>query len=142
MSYQSFVAACLIGIFNLTLYSTLRYQLPLLFTSDEQVISIVATVMPLVAVMQVFDGLSAGAHGLLRGIGKQSIGGPANLIAYYVISLPLSLGLAFGAGWKLEGLWIGVTVGLVVVSAIEYIYLWRTNWHDAAREAASRNAEN
>lgn len=63
--------------------------------------------------MQVFDGLGAGAHGLLRGIGKQSIGGPANLIAYYVISLPISLSLAFGAGWRLEGLWTGVTIGLI-----------------------------
>lgn len=70
--------------------------------------------LPLVAVMQVFDGLSAGAHGLLRGIGKQSIGGPANLISYYVISLPISLALAFAADWKLEGMWVGVTVGLVV----------------------------
>lgn len=64
--------------------------------------------------MQVFDGLSAGAHGLLRGIGKQSIGGPANLISYYVVSLPISLALAFGLGWKLQGLWAGVTVGLVM----------------------------
>lgn len=63
--------------------------------------------------MQVFDGLGAGAHGILRGIGKQSIGGPANLIAYYVISLPLGLALAFGLGWGLKGLWIGVTVGLI-----------------------------
>lgn len=68
--------------------------------------------------MQVFDGLSAGAHGILRGIGKQSIGGPANLIAYYVISLPISLWLAFGLGWQLEGLWLGVTVGLCV-----YVFL-------------------
>ena len=64
--------------------------------------------------MQVFDGLSAGAHGLLRGIGKQSIGGPANLIAYYVISLPISLALTCGLDWRLEGLWSGVTVGLIV----------------------------
>lgn len=64
--------------------------------------------------MQVFDGLGAGAHGLLRGIGKQAIGGPANIISYYVISLPISLTLAFGLDWKLEGLWIGVTVGLIV----------------------------
>lgn len=98
--------------------------------------------MPLVAVMQVFDGLAAGAHGLLRGVGKQSIGGPANLIAYYVISLPISLGLAFGSGWKLEGLWVGVTVGLIVVSSIEYVYLMYVNWDDAATEAALRNAAN
>ncbi|KAJ6444481.1 Multi antimicrobial extrusion protein [Purpureocillium lavendulum] len=135
----TFVAACLIGVLNLTIYSTLRYHLPILFTNDDEVIALVAQVLPLVAVMQVFDGLSAGAHGLLRGIGKQSIGGPANLIAYYVISLPISLGLAFGLNWRLEGLWAGVTVGLIVVSLIEYIYLLKTDWHKAAAEAEARN---
>lgn len=96
------------------IYLVFRYHLPLLFTKDEGVIKLVAQVLPFVAVMQVFDGMGAGAHGLLRGIGKQSIGGPANLIAYYVISLPASLGMAFGLGWKLEGLWLGVTIGLIV----------------------------
>jgi multidrug resistance protein, MATE family len=104
---------CIIGVFNLTMYSTLRFYLPRLFTQDEEVIAIVAHTLPVVAFTQVFDGLCAGAHGLLRGIGKQSVGGPANLVAYYVISLPISLGLAFGLGMKLDGLWLGVTVGLI-----------------------------
>ncbi|EQL00326.1 Multi antimicrobial extrusion protein [Ophiocordyceps sinensis CO18] len=133
-------AVSILGVLNLIVFGTLRYHLPLLFTNDEGVITLVAQVLPLVAVMQVFDGLSAGAHGLLRGIGKQSIGGPANLIAYYVISLPISLALAFAADWKLEGMWVGVTIGLVVVSIIEYVYLLRTDWHKAAAEAAARNA--
>lgn len=136
----SCVAALLIGFFNLTIFSSLRFQLPLMFTDDPDVIEIVAHSLPVVAVTQVFDGFSAGAHGLLRGIGKQAIGGPANLIAYYVISLPISLGLAFGLDWRLEGMWMGITVGLMVVATIEYIYLWRTNWQDAADEAAARNA--
>lgn len=114
LSLKAFFAAAFIGLFNLTLYSTLRYHLPLLFTEDAEVVELVAKVLPLVAVMQVFDCTSAGAHGLLRGVGKQSIGGPANLIAYYVISMPISLGLSFGLGWKLEGLWTGVTVGLIL----------------------------
>ncbi|KAM4056812.1 matE domain-containing protein [Hirsutella rhossiliensis] len=133
-------AVCILGLLNLTIFSTLRFYLPLLFTNDQGVIELVAQVLPLVAVMQVLDGLSAGAHGLLRGIGKQSIGGPANLISYYVISLPISLALAFAADWKLEGMWAGVTVGLIVVSIIEYTYLLRTDWHKAAAEAAARNA--
>jgi MATE family multidrug resistance protein len=70
-------------------------------------------VLPVVAFMEIFDGLSAGAHGLLRGIGKQSIGGPSNLFAYYVVSLPISLGLAFGLDWRLHGMWFGVTLGLI-----------------------------
>lgn len=136
----TFVAACLLGLLNLAVFSSLRFHLPLLFTNDPGVIEAVARVLPFVAVMQVFDGLGAGAHGLLRGIGKQSIGGPANLISYYVISFPISLILAFGLDWKLEGLWAGITVGLVIVSIIEYTYLLKTDWHKAALEAEARNA--
>jgi MATE family multidrug resistance protein len=101
-------------LLNLTIYSTLRYHLPLLFTNDEKVIAMAAELLPLIAFMQIFDSLSAAANGLLRGIGKQAIGGPANLVAYYVIALPISLGLAFGLDWKLQGLWTGVTVGLAM----------------------------
>ncbi|KAK7418373.1 hypothetical protein QQX98_003993 [Neonectria punicea] len=136
----AFAAACVIGMFNLALYGGLRYYIPLLFTKDPEVIELVATVIPIVAVMQVFDGLAAGAGGILRGIGKQAMGGPANLFAYYALSLPLSLGLAFGLDWRLSGLWIGVTVGTISVSLIEYIYLTKVNWHNAAVEAANRNA--
>ncbi|OAQ99475.1 hypothetical protein LLEC1_02037 [Akanthomyces lecanii] len=136
----TFWLAAVIGLFNFVVFVVLRYHLPRLFTNDEGVIALVGQVMPAVAVMQVFDGLSAGAHGLLRGIGKQTIGGPVNLIAYYFVSLPLSLGLAFGVGMKLEGLWIGVTAGLIIVSVIEYVYLWKVDWNKAADEAAYRNA--
>ncbi|KAM0274596.1 hypothetical protein ACHAPA_000698 [Fusarium lateritium] len=136
----AFVAAFILGMFNLTMYTTLRYQLPLLFTKDDDVIKLVAAVMPIASFLTVFDGLAAGAHGLLRGIGKQSIGGPANIIAYYALSLPCSLILAFGLDWKLSGLWIGVTLGAITVASIEYIYLFRTDWHKAAEEARIRNA--
>ncbi|PMB65812.1 putative transporter [Beauveria bassiana] len=135
----TFFLAVSISVFNFVIFVVFRYHLPLLFTNDEGVITLVAQVMPAVAVMQVFDGLGSGAHGLLRGIGKQAIGGPINLVAYYLVSLPLSVGLAFGLGMKLQGLWIGVTAGLIIVSIIEYIYLWKTDWNKAADEAAHRN---
>lgn len=112
--YKAVWAGCIIGLFNLTLLSGLRYQLPLLFTQDEEVIAIVAEVMPLVAVMQVFDGMAAVAHGLLRGIGKQSFGGYANLSIYYLIALPVSFATSFALDWKLTGLWIGPTIGLAL----------------------------
>ena len=89
-----------------------RYQLPLLFTQDEEVIAIVAEIMPLCAALQIFDGMTAMAHGLLRGIGKQSFGGYVNLATYYLLGLPVSAATAFALDWKLEGLWLGVTIGL------------------------------
>lgn len=77
-------------------------------------IAIVAHTLPVVAVMQVFDGLCVGAHGLLRGIGRQEIGGYVNLAVYYLLAVPLSFGTGFGLDWKLNGLWFGVTIGLIV----------------------------
>ncbi|KAK8080681.1 ethionine resistance [Apiospora hydei] len=70
----AFFGALMVALFNVTLLSSLRYKLPLLFTSDQEVIELVAAIMPLVAVMQLFDGMAAMAHGLLRGIGRQHFG--------------------------------------------------------------------
>ncbi|KAI8963880.1 MATE efflux family protein [Daldinia sp. FL1419] len=136
----AFGAGCIIGLFNLSLLAGLRYQLPLLFTQDEEVIAIVAKVMPLVAVMQVFDGLAAVAHGLLRGIGKQSFGGYANLSIYYLLALPISFATAFALDWKLIGLWLGTTIGLALVAAVEFWYTCVSDWEQSARDAEDRNA--
>lgn len=94
------------------LYISLRYYIPWVFTSESEVIELAARVMPIVGAMQLVDVVATGMNGLLRGVGKQSIGGPTNVFAYYVVSLPLSLWLMTSFGWKLEALWTGVTVAL------------------------------
>lgn len=104
----------LVGLFNLTIVAAFRYQIPRLFTKDPEVVEIVAQAIPICAIMQLFDGMAAVSHGLLRGIGRQEIGGYANLATYYIVALPISFGLGFGLGWKLNGLWIGVTLGLLL----------------------------
>lgn len=73
-----------------------------------------ANVLPICGVLQVVDAIAAMSHGLLRGIGRQSIGGYTNLFSYYVIALPLAFTLAFGLDWRLQGLWAGCTIGLGV----------------------------
>ncbi|KAK3940412.1 mate-domain-containing protein [Diplogelasinospora grovesii] len=131
-------AGCLVGLFNLTILATLRRQLALVFTADKDVVEIASTAMLVCAVMQVFDSLAAVSHGLLRGVGRQAIGGYANLFSYYFVALPISLSTAFALGWKLSGLWIGVTLGLAVVSALELLYLYNADWESAVAAAEAR----
>ncbi|KAF4978176.1 hypothetical protein FZEAL_5421 [Fusarium zealandicum] len=108
-------AACFVGLFNMTIFITLRRILPRIFTDDDQVVDIVSRVILVCALMQIFDAMAAVSHGLLRGIGQQAIGGYANLFSYYVVALPIALGTGFGLDWKLAGLWTGLTAGLVVL---------------------------
>ncbi|ATY67179.1 MATE efflux family [Cordyceps militaris] len=134
------LVSLVISSFNIATCITFRWYIPLLLTSDDAVIAIVATALPVVSIALFWDGISAGAHGILRGIGKQSIGGPANIFGHYVIALPLSLTLAFYFDWKIKGMWTGITGGLIVVSIIEYFYILKVDWQKVATEARSRNA--
>lgn len=78
-----------------------------LFSNDESVVHLVSQVMPLVASFQVADGLAGSCGGVLRGQGRQHLGAAFNLVAYYVLALPLGIALAFHWGHGLPGLWIG-----------------------------------
>ena len=106
------VAASIVGIFNVILLSSLRNYIPQLFTNDQGVVDLVAQVLPLCAAFQLFDALAANCNGLLRGLGRQEIGGWVNLFCYYVVAMPISFGTAFGLHWELEGLWTGVALAL------------------------------
>ncbi|KAJ4330135.1 hypothetical protein N0V95_010099 [Ascochyta clinopodiicola] len=136
------VASIVVGFGNLLLLSLLRNQIPRLFTPDEEVIDLVAKLLPLCATFQVFDALAANCNGILRGLGRQEVGGYVSLLAYYIIGMPISFGAGFGAGWGLWGLWTGPAVALGVVGLIECIFIYRTSWERAVEAAKLRNAAN
>ena len=132
-------AAIAVGIFNIILLSSLRNYLPQLFTSDAEVIDLVAKVLPLCAAFQLFDALAACCNGILRGLGRQEVGGYVQLFCYYAVAIPVSMGTAFGLDWQLYGLWAGVAIALGLVAGTEGIFLWRTNWERSVEDAKSRN---
>ncbi|THC90986.1 hypothetical protein EYZ11_009554 [Aspergillus tanneri] len=132
--------AVIVGVLNMLLLSSLRNYIPRLFTSDEEVIELVAQVLPLCAAFQLFDALAANCNGILRGIGRQEIGGYVQLLCYYAVAMPISFGTAFGFQWHLFGLWSGVAIALFLVSVIEAIFLWQTNWDRSVQDALRRNA--
>lgn len=134
---QALYGACVVGLFNFTLISSLRNIVPRLFTDDIDVIEIVASVLPLCAAFQLFDALAANCNGLLRGLGRQEIGGYVNIFCYYVLAMPISFGTAFGLGWQLKGLWSGVALALGLVAAIEGWFLVRTDWEKAVEVRCS-----
>lgn len=108
------VAAFIIGLFNVLLMASMRNVIPRLFTSDAMVIQVVASVLPICAAFQLFDALAASTNGILRGIGRQEVGGWVQLFCYYVVAMPISFGTAFGLHWGLHGLWSGVAIALAL----------------------------
>ncbi|KAI0380834.1 mate-domain-containing protein [Hypomontagnella monticulosa] len=133
------VFGIILSTINTVLLGSLRYKVPYLFTHDTEVIDILVKAIPIITIMQTFDTMAAFSHGLLRSIGCQEFAGYLNLVVYYAIALPISFCTAFLAGWKLYGLWAGMTSGLCIVSVVEFWWLYRSDWDHAVNEAVRRN---
>ncbi|OKL59353.1 hypothetical protein UA08_05187 [Talaromyces atroroseus] len=132
--------AVIVGLLNMLLLSSLRYSLASLFSSDEKVIEIVGDILPICAAFQLFDALAACCNGILRGMGRQEIGGYVQVFCYYAVAMPISIGTAFGLGWGIAGLWTGVAIALGLVFFIEVVFISRTSWERSVDEAQKRNA--
>ncbi|KAI8981408.1 mate-domain-containing protein [Pilobolus umbonatus] len=112
--------------------SSATYTIPLgyLFSSDEDIISLVARILPLCSIFQVADGVASVGGGIIRGSGRQSVAAMINLVAYYVIALPIGFYLTFYAKWALIGLWTGLSIALFLVATGEVFFLWNIDWRD------------
>lgn len=128
-----------IGLIDAIFLAASRNILPKAFTEDPEVIAIVSSVMPILAIFQLFDAGSALVNAILRGLGRQAIGGYVNLGAYYLIALPVAFLLCFGKpNLKLEGLWLGCLVGSVLISVVEGSYCKFWSWRKAVDAAKGR----
>ncbi|WP_165231894.1 MATE family efflux transporter [Aquisphaera insulae] len=122
-----------------TLMALVPGVLASLFTTDSAVIGRASTLMLVAAAFQLFDGLQGVSTGTMRGAGDTHTPMVANLIAHWVIGLPLGYLLGFIFGYGIVGLWIGLAMGL----GASGLYLLRAWWRRAgalAREGHEAQA--
>lgn len=131
------MVAFVAGLCNMLFLVIARNYWGLLFTSDKQVIHIIAQNLPFLAAFQVADAIIAVNGGILRASGRQSVGAYLNLLSYYVLGIPTSIYLMY-LGWKLSGIWLGLTLGLVAGAILSTVVVVRTNWDREARNTQDR----
>lgn len=101
-----------------TLFVALRHVLPRIYTPDAGVVALCASILPIAAAFQLFDGTQVVGCGVLRGMGRTRPAAWFNLLGYWVLGLPLGAWLAFRVEMGLAGIWWGLCLGLAVVSAL------------------------
>ena len=98
-------------------------QLIALFSTDPSVLSVGTSLLLLAAVFQLFDGIQGVITGTLRGLGDTRTPMIVNLVAHWMFGLPTSYILCFVIGWGVWGLWIGLSLGLIVTGLILF-WVW------------------
>ncbi|KIO11262.1 hypothetical protein M404DRAFT_127956 [Pisolithus tinctorius Marx 270] len=142
-------ASFLLIIVLVTLFSStlliFRRSWGYLFNNDPEVIELVAAVLPLVALVQIFDDSSAVVGGILRARGKQvrcfvNTDVLRFYSAYYVIGLPIGLWLTFKRDLGLFGLWWGLNLAMAYATSIGLYLCFTTDWDKEVERVVARLA--
>jgi MATE family multidrug resistance protein len=86
------------------------------FSADAAVVTLGVRLLAIAAAFQLFDGAQAITTGILRGAGDTRTPMVANVVGHWLVGLPVGYLLCFTRGWGVSGLWVGLSVGLVLVS--------------------------
>lgn len=129
------------GLWNFSILFFFRSQIAHIFTSYPVVASKAIYVFPVVALNQIYDCLNVLAAGCLRAQGRQKIGGYLNLIAYYIIGVPLALLFGFKLGYEIRGLWVGLGIGIFALAIFEIYYIYTSDWDKIIETSIQRHKQ-
>lgn len=93
------------------------------FTGEAAVVTVGVGLLRIAAAFQLFDGVQIVATGVLRGSGDTRTSMFTSIVAYWVIGLPLAWVMCFTLGFGVDGLWVGLTSGLVF-AAFALVAAW------------------
>lgn len=105
----------------------MRQPLAELYTEDIAVLALATELLIFVAAFQVADAIQAASVGALRGYKITQFPLIVNLVAYWVIALPLGYYLAYNVGvegYGVYGFWVSLSLALILVAVPLAVRLW------------------
>ncbi|XP_059511327.1 multidrug and toxin extrusion protein 1-like isoform X2 [Stegostoma tigrinum] len=106
-----------------------------IFTTDKDIIRLVAQLDPLIATHHFFDAMTCVSAGIVIGSGKQKLGAIVNLVVFYAVGYPIGVSLMFAAKLGIVGLWSGMFTAVVVQVIFFQIVIFKMNWKKASDQA-------
>lgn len=94
------------------------------FTPETAIIGAGAALLRVAAFFQLFDGFQVVATGALRGAGDTRTPMLCHFTGYWIIGLPLGAWLCFRDAMGARGLWIGLSIGLILIGIV-LVGFWR-----------------
>ncbi|XP_073220361.1 protein DETOXIFICATION 16-like isoform X3 [Cicer arietinum] len=108
------------------------------YTNEIEVVKFVASMFPLLVVVNFVDSLASVLSGIARGCGWQKIGAIINLGSGYIIGIPTAIVLGFVLHIGVKGLWLGIIFAFTTQAFFLMIVTFRTDWGKEANKAKDR----
>ncbi|KAK4413279.1 protein DETOXIFICATION 54 [Sesamum alatum] len=132
------VCAFAIGFVNVIWTVIFREKWGGLFTKDEMLKSLVASVLPIIGLCELGNCPQTTGCGILRGAARPVVGAHINLGSFYFVGTPVAVLLAFWFGFGFSGLWLGLLSAQAACAiSVLYFVLCCTDWEGEAVKAST-----
>lgn len=124
-SRRDAVAALVCGVGFMALmavvFALIPRQLANAYTTDAATRVLAATLIPIAAVFQVFDGTQVISSAILRGAGDTRVPMVLHILSFWAVGIPLGALIAFRFDGGAPGLWWGLTAGLAAAAVLQLL---------------------
>ncbi|KAL1564563.1 protein DETOXIFICATION 24-like [Salvia divinorum] len=109
-----------------------------LFTNEEEVAETISGLSVLLAFTVLLGSIFPVLSGVAVGSGLQSKVAVINLICFYGIGLPVGIVLGYWFNLGVQGIWVGLTGGVLTQTCSLTTLIWRTNWDEEVSKTSAR----
>ncbi|WJX30225.1 hypothetical protein P8452_18788 [Trifolium repens] len=127
--------AAVIGFIAVVFTMMMRRQWGKMFTGDEKILRLTAMALPILGLCELGNCPQTVGCGVVRGTARPKVAANVNLSAFYMVGMPVAVGLAFWFDFGFCGLWLGLLSAQVCCAGLMLYIVGTTNWEQQARRA-------
>ncbi|KAF3591268.1 hypothetical protein DY000_02027531 [Brassica cretica] len=129
------VFAAVTGVIAAAFAYSVRNAWGRVFTGDDEILRLTAAVLPLLGLCEIGNCPQTVGCGVVRATARPSTAANVNLGAFYLVGMPVALGLGFWAGVGFNGLWLGLLAAQVSCAGLMMYVVGTTDWETEAKKA-------
>ncbi|KAE8718813.1 FRIGIDA-like protein 4a-like [Hibiscus syriacus] len=123
------------GLSASTFASAMRDKWATMFTSDSEILRLTSIALPILGLCELGNCPQTVGCGVLRGSARPSTAANVNLGAFYLVGMPVAVGLGFYLGFGFSGLWLGLLSAQVCCAGLMLYVVGSTDWDLQANRA-------
>jgi MATE family multidrug resistance protein len=127
--------AAIMGLSAMIFASGMRDKWARMFTNDSEILRLTAAALPILGLCELGNCPQTVGCGVLRGSARPTTAAQVNLGAFYLVGMPVAVGLAFCLGVGFCGLWVGLLAAQVCCAGLMLYVVGTTDWDLQASRA-------
>ena len=131
-------SASVIQVLLMAILIPLRSYLSDAFVNDEEVALVTEELILLSSIFMLGDSVQACIAGVLRGLGRQKFVLFLNVFGFWILAVPIGALLAFPGKQGVNGLWMGMSIGIYTAALVGVLILRKTDWKREVAKAQTR----